>query len=76
MSRFFNGPSEWPDSDRGTSEVSDRTITVAARDGRKKMAEIEETMLSPETLAKILLLLLRNKRRRGRLTAPAAPRAN
>ena len=31
-------------------------ITVTAPDGRTKTVEIEESMLSPETLAKMLLL--------------------
>jgi hypothetical protein len=38
-------------------------ITVTAHDGRRKMAEIEEGMLSPETLAKMLLLQLHQEGR-------------
>lgn len=45
----------------GRFEVSRGMITVTAFDGRKRMAEIEESMLSPETLAKVLLLQLHNE---------------
>jgi hypothetical protein len=40
----------------GRFEVSHGRITVTAPDGRTKTAEIAEEMLSPETLAKMLLL--------------------
>jgi hypothetical protein len=40
----------------GRSYVSHGMITVTASDGRTKTAEIEESMLSPETLARMLIL--------------------
>ena len=40
----------------GRFTVSHGTITVTASDGRMKTVEIDESMLSPETLAKMLLL--------------------
>ena len=42
----------------GQFDVSHGMITVTARNGRTKTADIEEGMLSPETLAKMLLLQL------------------
>jgi hypothetical protein len=42
----------------GRFNVGDGTVTVTAHDGRTRIAEIEEGMLSPETLAKMLLLQL------------------
>ena len=42
----------------GQVEVRDGTVTVTAPDGRVVAADIEESMLSPETLAKALLLEL------------------
>jgi hypothetical protein len=42
----------------GRFDVSHGMITATARDGRTKTVEIEESMLSPETLAKMLLLQL------------------
>jgi hypothetical protein len=42
----------------GRFEVGHGVITVTARDGRTKRAEIEEDTLSPETLARMLLLQL------------------
>jgi hypothetical protein len=38
-------------------------ITVTAPDGRTKTAGIEESMLSPEILAKVLLLQLQQEER-------------
>ena len=45
----------------GRFEVRHGVITVTARDGRMKRAEIEEDTLSPETLARMLLLQLHRK---------------
>jgi DNA-binding protein YbaB len=42
----------------GRFEVSRGMITVTASDGRTKTVEIDESMLSPETLARMLLLQL------------------
>jgi hypothetical protein len=42
----------------GRFEVSHGMITVTATDGRTKTVELEESMLRPETLAKMLLLQL------------------
>ena len=42
----------------GRFKVSHGTITATAIDGRTKTVEIEESMLSPETLARMLLLQL------------------
>ena len=47
----------------GLFDVSHGVITVTASDGRTKMAEIEEDTLSPETLAKVLLLQLQQEER-------------
>jgi hypothetical protein len=47
----------------GRFDVSQGMIIVTARDGRTKKVEIEEGMLSPETLAKMLLLQLHRDRR-------------
>ena len=47
----------------GSFEVTGGLITVTARDGRTKTAEIEESMLSPEILAKVLLLQLQQEER-------------
>ena len=47
----------------GLFDVSAGRITVTAPDGRTKTAEIEESMLSPETLAKVLLLQLQQEER-------------
>ena len=49
----------------GRFEVSRGVITVTARDGRTKRAEIEEDTLSPETLARMLLLQLHQEGRRA-----------
>jgi hypothetical protein len=40
----------------GRFEVSEGLITVTLPDGRKTTADIEESMLSPEILARVLLL--------------------
>jgi hypothetical protein len=40
----------------GRFEVSEGLITVTLSDGTKTTADIQESMLSPETLAKMLLL--------------------
>jgi hypothetical protein len=48
----------------GRLDVSHGIITVTAHDGRTKMAEIEESMLSPKTLARMLLLQLHEEGRR------------
>ena len=42
----------------GRFEVSEGLITVTLPDGRKTTADIEESMLSPEILARVLLLQL------------------
>jgi hypothetical protein len=47
----------------GSFEVTGGLITVTARDGRTKTAEIEDSMLGPETLAKMLLLQLQQEER-------------
>ena len=39
----------------GQFHISNGLVTLTARDGRTKTAEIEEGMLSPEALAKMLL---------------------
>ena len=41
----------------GCFEVSHGIITVIASDGRMKTADVDEAVLGPETLAKMLLLL-------------------
>ena len=40
----------------GRFEVSEGLITVTLPDGRETTADIEESMLSPEILARVLLL--------------------
>ena len=40
----------------GRFEVSEGLITVTSPDGRKTTADIEQSMLSPEILARVLLL--------------------
>jgi hypothetical protein len=47
----------------GLFNVSGGMITVTAPDGRTKTVQIEESMLSPETLAKVLLLQLQQEER-------------
>jgi hypothetical protein len=49
----------------GLADVSHGMITVTALDGRTKTAEIEEGTLSPETLARMLLLQLHQQGRRA-----------
>jgi hypothetical protein len=51
----------------GCFEVSHRIITVIASDGRMKTANVDEAVLGPETLAKMLLLQLHQERRSGGL---------
>jgi hypothetical protein len=50
----------------GRFEVNQGMITVTAHDGRTMTAEIKESMLSPETLAKTLLLQLHQEGRQAR----------
>jgi hypothetical protein len=40
----------------GQFEISDGLITVTLSDGRRTTTDIQESMLSPETLARMLLL--------------------
>jgi hypothetical protein len=47
----------------GLFNVSGGMMTVTAPDGRTKTAGIEESMLGPETLAKVLLLQLQQEER-------------
>jgi hypothetical protein len=47
----------------GLFNVSGGMITVTTPDGRTKTAGIEDSMLSPETLAKVLLLQLQQEER-------------
>ena len=47
----------------GLFNVSGGMITVTAPDGRTKTAGIEDSMLSPETLARVLLLQLQQEER-------------
>jgi hypothetical protein len=47
----------------GRLDVSQGIITVTAPDGRTMTAEIEASMLSPEILARMLLLQLHQKGR-------------
>ena len=47
----------------GLFNESGGRITVTAPDGRTKTAAIEESMLSPEILAKVLLLQLQQEER-------------
>jgi len=49
----------------GRFDVSHGMITVTARDGRTKTADIKESMLSPETLARMLLLQLHEEGQRA-----------
>jgi hypothetical protein len=51
----------------GCFEVSHGIITVIASDGRMKTADIDEAVLGPETLAKMLLLQLHQEKRSGGL---------
>jgi hypothetical protein len=41
---------------RGNYEVADGVLTVTTDDGLSKTADIDDSMLSPETLARMLLL--------------------
>ena len=47
----------------GQFEVSEGLITVTSSDGTKTTADIEESMLSPETLARMLLLQMHRAKR-------------
>jgi len=47
----------------GLFNVSGGMITVTAPDGRTKTAGIADSMLSPETLARVLLLQLQQEER-------------
>ena len=49
----------------GQLKVSQGMIIVIASDGRTKTAEIGDSMLSPETLARMLLLQLHQEGRRA-----------
>ena len=46
----------------GRFEVSEGLITVTLPDGRKTTADIEESTLSPEILARVLLLQMHRAR--------------
>jgi hypothetical protein len=52
----------------GRFEVSERLITVTLPDGRKTTADIEESMLSPEILARVLLLQMHRAKQSGGTT--------
>jgi hypothetical protein len=47
----------------GSYEVREGMITVTASDGRTKTADVEESLLNTETLARSLLILLQNEKR-------------
>ena len=47
----------------GRFEVSEGLITVTLSDGTKTTADIEESMLSPEILARMLLLQMHRTKR-------------
>jgi hypothetical protein len=46
----------------GSFKVRDGVITVAASDGRTKTANLDESLLNRETIARSLLLLLQNEK--------------
>jgi hypothetical protein len=52
----------------GLFNVSGGMITVTAADGRTKTAGVEDSMLSPETLARVLLLQLQQEERQDRVS--------
>jgi hypothetical protein len=54
----------------GRFEVSRGIITVKASSGRSKTADVSQSMLDTETLAKSLLLLLDQERRRTTEPSP------
>jgi hypothetical protein len=56
MSTEINFQDLTGESVSGRFEVSDGLITVTLSDGRKTTADIQESMLSPEILARVLLL--------------------
>jgi hypothetical protein len=47
----------------GSFEVREGVITVTASDGRTRTANLHESLLNTETLARSLLLLLQNEKR-------------
>jgi hypothetical protein len=47
----------------GSFEVREGVITVTASDGRTKTANLDESLLNTEILARSLLLLLQNEKR-------------
>jgi hypothetical protein len=49
----------------GSFEVCEGVITVTASDGRIKMANLDESLLNTETLARSLLLLLQNEKQQS-----------
>jgi hypothetical protein len=50
----------------GSFKVREGVITVTASDGRTKTANLDESLLNRETLARSLLLLLQNEKQRTR----------
>jgi hypothetical protein len=54
----------------GRSEVRNGTVTVTTSDGRTLAAEINDSMLSPETLARTLLFQLHEKGRENVTPTP------
>jgi hypothetical protein len=57
----------------GLFQASHGMITVTSPDGRTKTVEIEDSMLSPETLAKVLLLQLQQEERQDGVYLIATP---
>jgi hypothetical protein len=47
----------------GSYEVREGMITVTASDGRTKTADVDQSLLNTEILARSLLLLLQNEKR-------------
>ena len=58
----------------GRFEVSEGLITVTLPDGRKTTADIEESMLSPEILARVLLLQMHRTKQPDATKAEMKPR--
>jgi hypothetical protein len=58
----------------GRFEVSEGLITVTSPDGRKTTADIEESMLSPEILARVLLLQMHRTKQPDATKAEMKPR--
>jgi hypothetical protein len=50
----------------GSFKVREGVITVTASDGRTKTANLDESLLNRETLARSLLLLLQNEKQQTR----------